>query len=89
MKENCYFITGSSDMMYFSEHESESLHGVAFLVSYKYTASVISYNSVNSRGISIELNTRPIRFNTMEIYTPIIVASDEKVDLLKNCWECL
>ena len=55
-------------------------NGVTFIVKKNISRSVLKYNAVSDRIISICLQGRPVNTNIVQIYAPTIKAKDEETE---------
>ncbi|XP_071821535.1 craniofacial development protein 2-like [Apostichopus japonicus] len=63
--------------VFFSGHERIKRNGVALICNKTTAASVLGYNPVNDRMISIRLDGQPVKTTIIQVYAPTSAASDE------------
>ncbi|PIK36297.1 endonuclease/exonuclease/phosphatase family protein [Apostichopus japonicus] len=63
--------------VFFSGHERIKRNGVALICNKTTAASVLGYNPVNDRMISIRLDGHPVKTTNIQVYASTSAASDE------------
>jgi len=64
----------------FSGHETCKRNGVAVICNKKTARSVLGYNLVNDRLISVRLKGHPVNTTIIQIYAPTSPADEENVE---------
>ena len=70
--------------VFFSGHDTTRKNGVAFLCNKKICKSVLGYNPISDRIISIGLQGKPVNITIVQIYTPKLDAEDDEIDEFYN-----
>ena len=74
--------------IYFSGNDSDRDNGVAIICNKTTSASVMGYNPVSDRIITIRLQGKPINMSIIQVYAPMSVAGEENIEkyygLLQN-----
>jgi exonuclease III len=66
--------------IYISGREERGQSGVAIIVNKRIARSVISYDTISDRVISVKLAASPMNLNLIQVYMPTGDATDEEVD---------
>ena len=75
------FMTENKTMVFFSgKPEGRRSSGVGFIVKSKPKWSVIGYNQVNDRVITIRLSAKPVNLTIAQLYAPTSTAPNEEID---------
>ncbi|XP_071580583.1 craniofacial development protein 2-like [Temnothorax nylanderi] len=69
---------------YFSGNETNSFAGVAIAIPKQWNKSVLGYNPINERLISIKLSASPTPLNIIQAYSPTSTAEDKVVECFYN-----
>lgn len=81
-RDSGHFDTGKYTI-YYSGNDN-SFAGVAIAIPKQWNSSVLGYNPVNDRIISIKLNASPISINIIQVYAPTSAADDDVVETFYN-----
>ncbi|XP_072025376.1 craniofacial development protein 2-like [Amphiura filiformis] len=74
------FTTDGGNMVIYSGMESgKKRKGVGFIVEKPITKSVIGYNPVNERVMTLRLQGSPINISVMQVYAPTTDAPDSEI----------
>lgn len=79
-KGSGHFKTINNNAIYFSGHNTKSQEGVALIISKKWKDTVLAYNSVSSRIMTIKLNAKPICINIVQLHVPTSTSTDEEIE---------
>lgn len=63
-----------------SENRNEYCHGVGFIISKKITQSLLGYNPIGQRIVSIRVKAHPNNITIVQFYAPTSAASDDETD---------
>ena len=63
--------------IYYSGHEKQRKNGVALIIQKDTAKTVISYNVVNDRLISVRLRGAPFNMTIIQVYAPMTGAEEE------------
>eukprot|EP00106_Octopus_bimaculoides_P007311 XP_014774753.1 PREDICTED: craniofacial development protein 2-like [Octopus bimaculoides] len=72
-------FTAQSGDMVFSGRETGQHNGVGFVTSREVTPSVMGYNPVNDRIVTIRLRGHPLKTTRIQVYAPMSEASEEEM----------
>ena len=68
-------------MVVFSgKQEGKKSSGVGFIVKNNLKGSVMGYNPVSDRVITIRINAKPVNLTIVQLYAPTSTESDEEID---------
>ena len=74
-----YFPSESHDV-YYSGHPEQRRNGVGFIVGGDMKKSVLGYNPVNDRIISIRFHCKPLNLTVIQVYAPTSTADDADIE---------
>lgn len=84
MRGSGFYTTSTGHVLYFSGPENESRNGVGICLTQNINKSVLGYNPVSDRIMTMRLNTRPCRVNLVVVYAPTSQSSEvESEDFYK------
>lgn len=66
--------------IFFSGNESSSFAGVAIAIPTPWVGSVLGYNPVNERIITMKISASPCALNIIQVYAPTSAATDEEIE---------
>ena len=66
--------------IYYSGHEKQRKNGVALIIQKDTAKTVISYNVVNDRLISVRLRGAPFNMTIIQVYAPTTDAEEEEME---------
>ena len=73
-------MTENKNMVVFSgEKEGRRSSGVGFIVIIKLKGSVMGYNPVSDRVITMPLSAKPVNLTTVQLYAPTSTAYNEEI----------
>ncbi len=75
-------IQSDDHKVFFCGHERIRRNGVAIICDKATAGSVIGYNPVSDRLMSIRLDGHPVKTTIIQLYAPTSAASDEDIDEL-------
>ena len=67
-------------MLITSSDQNRNYQGVGLIISKNLRKSVMSYNAVSSRIVTIRINARPANMSIIQIYAPTLDKDDEVHD---------
>lgn len=67
-------------MIYYSGHDNMRRNGVAIILRMNIAKSVLGYNPVNDRIISIRIRGRPLNITLIQVYAPTTDAEEEDIE---------
>ncbi|XP_062858811.1 craniofacial development protein 2-like, partial [Trichomycterus rosablanca] len=67
--------------VYYSGNDNQRRNGVAFILNQRLANTVLKYNTVSDRVISIRLQGAPIHVTVIQVYSPTTDAKEEDVEL--------
>ena len=70
--------------VFFSGHDTTRKNSVAFICNKKICKSVLGYNPISDRIISIRQQGKPVNITLVQIYAPILDAEDDEIDEFYN-----
>lgn len=70
--------------IYFSGNELSSFAGVGIAIPKLWTESVLGYNPVSDRIITMKLSASPCALNIIQVYAPTSAATEEKIENFYN-----
>ena len=62
------------------KQEGRRSSGVGFIVKNNLKGSVLGYNPVSDRVITIRISAKPVNLTIIQLYAPTSTASDEEID---------
>lgn len=68
--------TTNDHVIYFSGHEEKKIHGVGIICTKKISKSILGYNPVNDRIMTLRLDGRPTKITIIAIYAPTASADE-------------
>ena len=74
------FFLSDNVKVFYSGHESHRKNGVAFLCTKEVADSVLGYNPVSDRIISLRLKGKAANTTLVQVYAPTADASNEEID---------
>ncbi|KAM9687584.1 craniofacial development protein 2-like [Trichechus inunguis] len=74
-----HFESGNH-MVYYSGYNTLKKNGVAFIIKKTISRSILKYNAVSDRLISIRLQGKPVNTTIIQIYAPTTNATDEEIE---------
>lgn len=80
LSETRWTDSGNGNMLIYSGMEKKHEHGVAMWLNKKVAKSVIGYNPVNERILSVRIKAKPINVSIFQIYAPTSNAEDEEIE---------
>lgn len=80
MRGNGHFTTRAGNTFYFSGADTTSAHGVGILIPSKINGSVLGYNPISDRIMTLKLNCKPCNVHIVQVYAPTAQASEEDID---------
>ena len=75
-----HFTTDDGHAIYYSGDDKKRQHGVGFVVGKNTKKSVLGYNPVSERVITIRLQANPVNFTIVQVYAPTSAADEATVD---------
>lgn len=82
-KDSGHFDTGKHTI-YYSGKENNSFGGVAIAIPKLWNNSVLGYNPVNERIMSIKIDASPVPINIVQVYAPTSTADDDIMETFYN-----
>lgn len=79
-----HYTSKSGNTIYFSGHQSDSIHGVAMIIPKSLHSSVLGYNPVSSRILTIKINAKPCKLNIVQIYAPTSTSTEDELNDFYN-----
>ncbi|XP_014782067.1 craniofacial development protein 2-like [Octopus bimaculoides] len=73
------FTAQNGDTIFFTRRETGRRNGVGFVTSRELTSSVIGYNPVNDRIVTIRLRCHSLNTTLIQVYAPTSEASEEEM----------
>ena len=70
--------------VFFSGHDRARKNGVAFICNKKICKSVLGYNPISDRIISIRPQGKPVTITLVQIYAPTLDTEDDEIDEFYN-----
>lgn len=70
--------------VYFSGNEAQRRNGVAFILNKRISHTVLKYNAISDRAISIRLQGTPVNITIIQVYAPTADAEDEDIEQFYN-----
>ncbi|XP_064145799.1 craniofacial development protein 2-like [Loxodonta africana] len=67
-------------ILYYTGNDNLERNGIAFIVKKNISRSILKYNAVSDRIISIHLQGRPVNMTIIQIYAPTTRAKDEEIE---------
>ena len=71
-------------MLYAGKESGPRREGVGFILDKEATKSIIGYNPMSSRVITIRLKARPINLTIIQVYSPTSDVSEENLESFYN-----
>lgn len=68
-------------MIYYSDYDSKRRNGVAFVLQKTIGKSVIGFNPVNERIITIRIKGHPTNITLIQVYAPTTSATEEEIEV--------
>ena len=65
----------------YSEKEKLIRHGVGFLIRKELINSILNYNMISSRIISVQISAKPMFITIIQVYAPTSEYSDEEIEV--------
>lgn len=75
-----HFNTSMDNTIIFSGNENNSNHGVAFILSSGVSKSIMGYEAVNHRILTLKLYSSPVALNIIQVYAPTSVSPEDEID---------
>lgn len=63
-----------------SSNEQNSINGIAIIINKYIKITVLNYNILNDRIMSVKLQIAPVNINIVQVYTAISTTSEEEID---------
>ncbi|CAF0781822.1 unnamed protein product [Adineta steineri] len=75
-------FTSDEHQVYYCGQETQRRNGVAIIVNKVWSRSVLGYNSINDRMISIRSQGRPLNITAIQVYAPPNDAKNNEIEQL-------
>ena len=79
------FVTDAGSTVIYSGSESRKESGVAVILNKERSRSLLGYNPVSSRILSVRLSGRPWNLTLIQVYAPTNQAEDHEKDSFYTC----
>lgn len=79
-KHSGHFTSQNDNLIVCSGNEIDSNNGVAFIVHKRIKDTVLGYEAISDRIITIKLQTKPVNLNLIQVYAPTSTSSQEDID---------
>ena len=73
--------TDNGHKFFYSGHEKLKRHGVGFLIRKELVNSILNFNMISSRIISIQIAAKPMNITIIQVYAPTSEYTDEDIEL--------
>ena len=74
------YFESNEYIIYYAGNEKHKRNGVAFIIKKKLERTIMKYNAVSERLISIRLRGTPVNITIIQVYAPTTDAEQEEVD---------
>ena len=75
-----HFSLDDGHTVYYSGSDRLRRNGVGFILSRQTAKSVLGYNPISDRLISIRLQAKPVNISVIQVYAPTSTADDEAIN---------
>lgn len=82
-----HFTSKNGNTIYFSGHQTDSVHGVAIIIPKRLQPCVLGYNPISSRIITIKISAKPCNLNIVQCYAPTSRSSEDEITEFYNVLE--
>lgn len=79
-KKSGHFQSEEGNLVIASGNPSEPKNGVAIVVNKAFRDTVLGYNAINDRVLTIKIRATPINLNVIQVYTPTSTSTEEEMN---------
>ncbi|XP_060516932.1 uncharacterized protein LOC132696231 [Cylas formicarius] len=79
-KNSGHYTTEYGNLLICSGNENHSSNGVAFLIHKNFKESILGYEAINDRIITLKVQAKPVNLNLMQIYAPTSTCPQNEID---------
>lgn len=79
-KGNGLITTANGNTIVFSGNTNNSRNGVAIIMTSSIAKTLMGYNAINDRMISIKIHSKPVNLNIIQVYAPTSDSNVEEIE---------